>query len=230
MAVIAPSILSADFVNLERDVRFIQEAGAQMVHVDVMDGHFAPNLTIGPPVIEALRHCTELLLDVHLMISNPEQTVQSYIDAGADYLSVHYETVTHLDRLIERIREKGARPGVVLNPHTAVSVLEEILPKCHHVLIMSVNPGFGGQEFISTSLEKVRKLRSLIDSQGLDVKIEIDGGMGPDNVKEAVCAGVDIVIAGSAIFHANNPKENLLQMQQAADQAQRLRKNDAISS
>ena len=230
MALIAPSILSADFLNLGQDIHNIQQAGAQILHVDVMDGHFVPNLTIGLPVIEALRNSTDLLLDVHLMISNPERMVEAYIDAGADYLSVHYETVTHLDRLVERIREKGAQPGVVLNPHTPVLVLEEILKKCHHTLLMSVNPGYGGQKFISASFEKVRKLRSLIDSQGLSVKIEIDGGMGPENTEEAVRSGVDIVVAGSAIFHAKSPKEAFHQMQRIAEGVTVLKGNNAISA
>ena len=216
MATIAPSILSADFMNLGGEVRRMEKAGAQILHVDVMDGHFVPNLTIGVPVVQALNGWTDLSLDVHLMIANPEQMADLYLDAGADYLSVHYETVHHLDRLLERIREKGARPGVVLNPHTPVSVLEAILPKCHHVLLMSVNPGFGGQNFISTSFQKVRRLRSLIDSQGLEVKIEIDGGIGPGNVKEAVESGVDIVVAGSAIFGSENPEKSFLEMQQNA--------------
>jgi len=230
MAVIAPSILSADFLNLGKDIRKIQEAGARILHVDVMDGHFVPNLTIGLPVIEALRNGTDLLLDVHLMISNPEQMVEAYIEAGADYLSVHYETVDHLDRLVERIREKGAQPGVVLNPHTPVLILEEILKKCHHVLLMSVNPGYGGQKFISASFDKVRKLKSLIDSQGLNVKIEIDGGMGPDNTEKAVQSGVDIVVAGSAIFHSQSPKDTFHQMQRIAEGAAVLKGNNAISA
>ena len=218
MALIAPSILSADFTNLERDIRGMEEAGARLLHVDVMDGHFAPNLTIGVPVIEAVRRCTDLLLDVHLMISNPDQTAGTYVDAGADYLSVHFEAVTHLDRLLETIREKGAKPGVVLNPHTPACFLEEVLRKCHHVLVMSVNPGFGGQKFISTSFGKVRKLRALLDEQGVQTRIEIDGGMGPENTREAVESGVDIVVAGSAIFHAENPKEVFSRMQQIADE------------
>ncbi len=216
MAVIAPSILSADFMNLGQEVRRMEKVGAQILHVDVMDGHFVPNLTIGVPVVQTLNEWTDLSLDVHLMIANPEQMADLYIDAGVDYLSIHFETVLHLDRLLERIREQGARPGVVLNPHTPVSVLEEILPKCHHVLLMSVNPGFGGQKFISTSFQKVRKLRSLIDSQGLEVKIEIDGGIGPGNVREAVESGVDIVAAGSAIFGSENPERAFLEMQQNA--------------
>jgi len=216
MAVIAPSILSADFMNLGQEVRRMEKVGAQILHVDVMDGHFVPNLTIGVPVVQTLNEWTDLSLDVNLMIANPEQMADLYVDAGADYLSIHFETVLHLDRLLERIREQGARPGVVLNPHTPVSVLEEILPKCHHVLLMSVNPGFGGQKFISTSFQKVRKLRSLIDSQGLEVKIEIDGGIGPGNVREAVESGVDIVAAGSAIFGSENPERAFLEMQQNA--------------
>ena len=150
------------------------------------------------------------------MIANPEQTVDLYIDAGANYLSVHFETVIHLDRLLDRILERGVKPGVVLNPHTPVSVLEEVLPKCHHVLLMSVNPGFGGQQFISSSFQKVRKLKSLIDSQDLSVKIEIDGGIGLGNVREAVESGVDIVVAGSAIFGSEDPEEAFLQMEKNA--------------
>jgi len=216
MAVIAPSILSADFMNLGEEVRRMEKVGAQILHVDVMDGNFVPNLTIGVPVVEKLSQWTELSLDVHLMIANPEQTVDLYIDAGANYLSVHFETVLHLDRLLDRIRERGVQPGVVLNPHTPVSALEEVLPKCHHVLLMSVNPGFGGQQFISSSFQKVRKLKSLIDSQDLSVKIEIDGGIGLGNVREAVESGVDIVVAGSAIFGSEDPEEAFLQMEKNA--------------
>jgi ribulose-phosphate 3-epimerase len=230
MALVAPSILSADFLHLADDVRAMEEAGAQMLHVDVMDGHFVPNLSIGIPVIKELRRNTDLLLDVHLMISNPDEMAEQYIEAGADYLSVHYEVANHLDRLMEGIREEGVRPGVVLNPHTPVSVLEEILPKCDYVLIMSVNPGFGGQKFIATSFEKVRKLKALIDAKGLEVKIEIDGGMNPANIQEAVQAGVSMVVAGSAIFGSTSPQVTFRQMQQAADEGEALTGNDAISS
>jgi len=230
MARVAPSILSADFLHLADDVRAMEEAGAQMLHVDVMDGHFVPNLTIGLPVIEQLKRHTELLLDVHVMISNPDETASQYIQAGADFLSVHFEAAKHLDRLVENIREGGAQPGVVLNPQTPVSVLEEILPQCHHIVIMSVNPGFGGQKFISTSLEKVRNLKALIDSKGLEVQIEIDGGMGPENIREAVESGVDMVVAGSAIFGAPIPQERFFQMQAAADEAAAGTNNDAISA
>ena len=216
MTVIAPSILSADFMNLGQEVRRMEKVGAQILHVDVMDGNFVPNLTIGVPVVEKLSEWTELSLDVHLMIANPEQAVDLYIDAGANYLSVHFEAVLHLDRLLDSIRERGVQPGVALNPHTPVSALEEVLPKCHHVLLMSVNPGFGGQQFISSSFQKVRKLKSLIDSQDLSVKIEIDGGIGPENVREAVESGVDIVVAGSAIFGSEDSDEAFLQMEKNA--------------
>ncbi|MEE8348767.1 MAG: ribulose-phosphate 3-epimerase [Acidobacteriota bacterium] len=230
MALVAPSILSADFSHLGDDVRTMEEAGARMLHVDVMDGHFVPNLSIGFPVIEGLRKNTDLLLDVHLMIANPDEMASRYVKAGADYLSVHYEATNHLDRLMESIREEGARPGVVLNPHTPVSVLEEILPKCDFVVIMSVNPGFGGQKFISSSFEKVRKLRALIESKGLQVKIEIDGGMGPENTREAVESGVDMVVAGSAIFGSKKPKEAFHGMRQAADEGDASRGDHAISA
>ncbi len=228
MAWIAPSILSANFVNLAHDIREMEQAGARILHLDVMDGHFVPNLTFGLPVIEAIRRDTKLILDVHLMISNPDQVAEKFVEAGADYLSVHYETVVHLDRLVERVREKGAQPGVAVNPHTPVLLLEEILPKCHHVLVMSVNPGFGGQEFIATSFEKVRKLKGLIRCQGLDVKIEIDGGMGPRNTAEAVRSGVDVVIAGSAIFQAERSQSAFRKMQDIADEIGELETDDAL--
>ena len=216
MAWVAPSILSANFTNLGQGIRQMEEVGARILHIDVMDGHFVPNLTVGVPVVEAIKKCTELILDVHLMISNPEQMADAFVGAGADYLSVHYETVEHLDSLIERIRSQGGQPGVVLNPDTPVSVLEEVVHQCNHVLLMSVNPGFAGQKFISTSFEKVRKLRTLIESRRLDVKIEIDGGMGLQNTGRAVAEGVDIVVAGSAIFQAPDPKKAFLEMQRIA--------------
>ena len=221
MAWIAPSLLSANFVSLGEDIDTMEAAGAKLLHLDVMDGNFVPNLSIGPPVIKAIRKHTKLILDVHLMISNPEALIETFLEAGADYLSIHYETVRHLDRLIDQIREGGVQPGVVVNPPTPVSLLEEILPKCHHVLIMSVNPGFGGQDFIASSLEKVRKLRFLIEERGLDVKIEIDGGMGLENTEEAVRSGVNIVVAGSAIFGNPAPVETFRRMQQIADQAEK---------
>ena len=217
MAWIAPSVLSADFVNLEKDIRVMEGAGARLLHLDVMDGHFVPNITFGQPIIEAMRAKTDLILDVHLMITNAEACFESYVAAGANYLTVHYEAVTHLDRVVSTIRDKGAEPGVVVNPHTPVHLLEEILPKCHHVLIMSVNPGFGGQRFIPASLEKVRKLKSMVLERGLDVKIEIDGGVGPDNTAQLVEAGVDLLVCGSALFGSDNPLETFRRMQKIAD-------------
>ncbi|MBI4446943.1 MAG: ribulose-phosphate 3-epimerase [Acidobacteria bacterium] len=217
MVWIAPSLLSADFCNLGRDIESMEEAGARILHLDVMDGHFVPNLSLGTPVVGAVRKKTRLILDVHLMISNPDHMIDAFIDAGADYLSVHYESSFHLDNLLDRIRSRGVQPGVVLNPQTPVAVLEEIIHKCHHVLIMSVNPGFGGQKFISTSFEKVRKLKDLLTSRKLDVRIEIDGGLGPLNTTEAVRSGVDIIVAGSAIFDSADPRATFEQMQQTAE-------------
>lgn len=219
MAWVAPSLLAADFAELGRAVRTMEEAGARLLHIDVMDGHFVPNLTVGIPVLEALRPRTSLILDVHLMIANPEAMAESFVEAGADYLTVHYETVTHLDRLLERIREKGALPGVALNPHSPTGLLEEIAGRCHHILIMSVNPGFGGQRFIAGSYKKVRKVRSWLQARNLDVKIEIDGGIDLGTIEEAVRNGVDIAVAGSAIFHSQDPKEAFRELQERADRA-----------
>ena len=216
---IAPSLLSADFLDLGGSVREMEQAGCRILHLDVMDGHFVPNLSFGLPVIEAVRKQSDLILDVHLMISNPEDMADAFIDAGADYLSVQYETVLHLDRLMDRIREKGAKPGVALNPHTPVGVLEEILPKCHHVMIMSVNPGFSGQRFIATSFDKMRKLKAMADRDNLRVKIEIDGGIKPANTQDAVRAGAEILVAGSAIFGTPSPSETFRRMQTLADEA-----------
>lgn len=216
---IAPSILAADFANLERDITLVERAGAQLLHVDVMDGHFVPNLTIGPPVVRAVRRVTALPLDVHLMVSDPEAMIDDFLDAGADYLSVHYEASRHLDLMLTKIRSRGVRAGVVLNPHTPVGVLDEILRKSDFVLLMSVNPGFGGQEFISTSFEKVRKLRDLIRSQDIQVEIEIDGGIDLSNVADAVQAGVDIVVAGTAVFGTKDPAVSFRQMQDTAFRA-----------
>jgi ribulose-phosphate 3-epimerase len=229
MARVAPSILSADFVNLLSEIRKMERAGAEMLHLDIMDGHFVPNITVGVPVVEAIRKNTDLLLDVHLMITNPDQMAEAFIRAGADLLTVHYETVFHLDRLLQMILEKGAKPGIAINPHTPVHLLEDILGKCNHVLIMSVNPGFGAQKFISRTLEKVRKLRKLVQSDSLGVEIEMDGGIDLSNVKEVVANGVDIVVAGSAIFHADHPEDVFRRMQRSAQEAGELRKDDALS-
>jgi ribulose-phosphate 3-epimerase len=217
--VVAPSILAADFTALAAEIRRMEEAGAAMIHVDVMDGHFVPNLTVGLPVVQAIRRVTRLHLDVHLMISNPEEMAVRYVRAGANSVTVHYEAAVHLNQVLRDVRTAGAWAGVVLNPHTPVCVLEEILPDCDLVLIMSVNPGFGGQEFIRGSLEKVRKLKTLISRSGRSVRVEMDGGIGPANAAEAVGAGVDILVAGSAIFSAEDPQAAWRQMQAEADRA-----------
>jgi ribulose-phosphate 3-epimerase len=214
---VAPSILSADFTHLARDIRIVEEAGARILHVDVMDGHFVPNLTIGLPALESIRKITDLLIDVHLMISNPDAMAVRYAEAGADFVTVHYEVAKHLDQILTQVRDCGVMPGVVLNPHTPVSVLEEILPKCEMVLIMSVNPGYGGQEFIASSFEKVRKLKAMVEAMKLNVRIEIDGGIGLHNTAEAVYAGVDVIVAGSAIFHSKDPAATYREMQGTAE-------------
>ncbi|GAB4240325.1 MAG: ribulose-phosphate 3-epimerase [Acidobacteriota bacterium] len=203
---IVPSILAADFANLERSIRAVEEAGAEMIHVDVMDGHFVPNLTVGLPVVRRLREITELALDVHLMLTNPEEMAVRFVEAGANCVSVHYEACRHLEQVLRDVRGAGARPGVVLNPHSPVHLLEEILPYADYVLLMSVNPGFGGQELLPTAFQKVRKLKNLIRSGSLDVLIEIDGGIEPENVAEAVEAGVDWIVAGTAVFGGGDPK------------------------
>ena len=210
MILLAPSILSANFANLESDIKSVEVAGANVLHVDVMDGRFVPNITIGPCVVESIREITNLPLDVHLMIVEPEKYIKDFAKAGADWISVHWEACTHLHRTVSMIKELGKKAGVVINPATPVSFLEEILPFADFVLIMSVNPGFGGQSFIKTSLEKIKKLRETIEKKGLKIPIEVDGGVKTDNVKEIVDAGANIIVAGSAVF-SGNIEENVKQ-------------------
>jgi ribulose-phosphate 3-epimerase len=198
---VAPSILSADFSRLGDEIRAVDAAGADIIHVDVMDGHFVPNITIGPMIVRAAREVTKLPLDVHLMITNPELYIADFAKAGADYITVHVETAFHLNRLVQSIKEhKGIKAAVSLNPATSLSSLDYILEDLDMVLIMSVNPGFGGQAFIPSALDKIRTLRKLIDERGLKTKIEVDGGVKPDNAAEIIKAGADILVAGSAIF------------------------------
>ena len=200
---IAPSILSADFARLADAVHEAEAGGADWIHVDCMDGHFVPNLTIGAPVVKALKKETKLPLDVHLMIEKPEQLVPAFVDAGADYLTVHVEAARHLHRTIQQIRELGAKPGVSLNPATPLSALDEILPYVDLVLVMSVNPGFGGQQFIPTSTPKVAALRKRIDEAGLwGIELEVDGGMSTHTAPEIVEAGATVLVAGAAVFNA----------------------------
>jgi ribulose-phosphate 3-epimerase len=200
MKVIAPSILSADFSELGNEIRAVETAGADWIHVDVMDGHFVPNITIGPLIVEAVRRVTALPIDVHLMIENPDNYIPAFAEAGASLISVQVEACIHLNRSVQLIRACGARPGVVLNPSTPVQTLEWIIEDVDFVLIMSVNPGFGGQAFIKNSLDKVRALRHLIQQKDLNTLIEIDGGVNEKTIADIAAAGVDAFVAGSAIF------------------------------
>jgi ribulose-phosphate 3-epimerase len=198
---VAPSILSADFSRLGDEIRAVEAAGADIIHLDVMDGHFVPNITIGPMIVRSVRKVSKLPLDVHLMITNPELYISDFAKAGADYITVHVETVLHLNRLVQSIKEHGGiKAAVSLNPATPLSSLDYILPDVDMVLIMSVNPGFGGQAFIPLMLDKVRTLRKRIDELELKTEIEIDGGVNPDNAAEIINAGADILVAGSAVF------------------------------
>ena len=204
MKVIAPSILSADFSKLGNEIKAVESAGADWIHADVMDGHFVPNITIGPLIVEAVRRVTSLPIDVHLMIENPDNYIPAFAEAGASLISVHVETCLHLNRSIQLIRECGAQPGVVLNPSTPVQTLEWIIEYVDYVLIMSVNPGFGGQAFIKNSLDKIRTLRQLIQRKNLKTLIEIDGGVNEKTIADIAAAGVDAFVAGSAIFGSRN--------------------------
>ena len=206
---IAPSILSADFTKLAEEVRSVEAAGADWIHADVMDGHFVPNITLGPMIVRAVRRITELPIDVHLMIENPERYIPDFANAGANYISVQVETCVHLDRTVNLIKECGARAGVVLNPATALTTLEWILEQVDYVLIMSVNPGFGGQEFIPASLEKLSALQRMIQQRRESILIEIDGGINAKTIAEAAHAGADVFVAGSAIFGSSNYKKTI---------------------
>ncbi len=197
---IAPSILSADFARLADEVAAVERAGADLLHVDVMDGHFVPNLTVGPPIVEALKKVTKLPLDVHLMITNADAFIQEFAEAGADYLTVHVEACPHLHRTVQSIKERGVKAGVTLNPATPIASLQEILPDVDLVLIMSVNPGFGGQKFIPSSLNKVASARAMLDRIHSRALLEVDGGIKAENAAQVVAAGATVLVAGSAIF------------------------------
>ncbi|MGW8313772.1 MAG: ribulose-phosphate 3-epimerase [Desulfuromonadales bacterium] len=204
MIKIAPSILSADFARLGEDVQAVDRAGADYIHIDVMDGHFVPNITIGPLVVSALRKVTEKPLDVHLMIEHPDRYIPAFAKAGADIITVHQEAVPHLHRTVQLIKSLGKKAGVSLNPATPVETLDVILDELDLVLVMSVNPGFGGQEFISSALGKIQSLRRRIAQRGLNAELEVDGGIKLDNIRDVVAAGADVLVAGSALFNTTD--------------------------
>jgi ribulose-phosphate 3-epimerase len=216
---IAPSVLSADFAHLAREIEKVESAGGDLVHLDIMDGHFVPNITIGPPVVASIRRFTRLPLDAHLMIEKPDRYIDGFIQAGVNWMSVHVEADVHLERTLHYIKDNGVRAGVALNPATPLGLLEEVLGLADYVLIMTVNPGFGGQEFIPSMLKKIRRLRESIVSNAYQVRIEVDGGIGPDNLAEVLTAGADIIVAGSAIFSSGKgASEAVREMKGIAEQ------------
>ena len=223
MVEIVPSILSADFARLADEMARVERGGARILHLDVMDGHFVQNITIGPPVVESIRKATRAHLDVHLMIESPERYVTDFVHAGANSVSVHWEACRHLDGTLEMIRSAGAMAGVVLNPATPVEVLDDVLHVADYVLLMSVNPGFGGQKLIPYVLEKVRKLKQTMRERRLALPIEIDGGVHPENLAEVVRAGCDWIVTGSAIFHSPDAEATVRQMREIAAQATAVR-------
>jgi ribulose-phosphate 3-epimerase len=209
MKLIAPSILSADFARLGEEIKAVEAAGADWIHVDVMDGHFVPNITIGPLIVEAVRSVTSLPIDVHLMIENPDNYIPAFAKAGASWISVQIETSVHLNRSVQLIRECGAKPGIVLNPSTPIQTLECIMEDVDYVLIMSVNPGFGGQAFITNSLDKIKALRQMIRSKSLNTLIQVDGGINEKTIADVAAAGTDIFVAGSAIFGSDDYQKTI---------------------
>ena len=212
MIELAPSILSADFTRLGEQARAAVDGGATVLHIDVMDGHFVPNLTIGPPVVAALRKSLKVPFDCHLMIERPDEFIPAFAEAGADWISVHQEACIHLDRSLRLIASHGCKPGVVINPATPVHTLDEVLPLVHHVLVMSVNPGFGGQTFIPSSLKKIELLSEIRKPRGLEFRIEVDGGIHHDTMADVVRAGAQILVAGSAVFEHGTPRESTRQL------------------
>ena len=214
MKKIAPSILSADFSRLGDEVRAVEKAGADVIHVDVMDGHFVPNITIGPLVVESLKKITSLPLDVHLMIENPERYIEAFARAGSDWITVHAEVCKHLKRIIKKIRQLNARPGIVLKPATSLKVLYPVLDEIDLVLIMSVNPGFGGQTFIPSTLKKILRLKKMVDQNLYPLEIEVDGGIKVENIREFSSAGADIFVVGTGIFKTEDYEETIKKLRQ----------------
>ena len=219
MIELAPSILSADFARLAEQIRAAVAGGGSVIHVDIMDGHFVPNITVGPPVVRSLRKVTEVPLDCHLMIENPDQYIPEFADAGADWISVHQEACVHLDRTLNLIKEHDCRAGVVINPATPVDSLSEVLDIVDYILVMSVNPGFGAQKFIRNSLHKMRRLAEWRAKRGLSYRIEVDGGISPETVGDVVRAGAEILVAGNAVFGHGDPKTNAEKLLKAGIEA-----------
>lgn len=216
--IIAPSLLSADFAHLAEEIKRVEEAGARLLHIDVMDGHFVPNLTVGPPVVESVRKVTDLPLDVHLMIDNPERYIDSFVQAGADWISVHYEATPHIHRALQMIKAYGhVEVGIALNPSTPLAVLAHLLEELNFVLLMTVNPGFEGQAYITQMTEKIKHLKQVLDRRGLEIKIEVDGGLNENLAKEVVRAGAQILVAGSAIFRTPDPAKAFLKIKDEVD-------------
>jgi ribulose-phosphate 3-epimerase len=214
--ILAPSILSSDYAHLAEQVAAAARGGATLVHVDVMDGHFVPNITLGPPIVASLHKATPLPLDVHLMIENADRFLQAFVDAGATWVSLHQEAVPHLQRQVAFLRERGVRAGVALNPATPLATLDEILPELDYVLVMSVNPGFGGQKFIPAATDKIRRLRRTIQDRGLQTQIEVDGGVDLGNIRSLVEAGAEVLVAGSAVFGHGDPESAARRLIEAA--------------
>ncbi|MGC1633514.1 MAG: ribulose-phosphate 3-epimerase [Gelidibacter sp.] len=214
---IAPSILAADFANLQRDIEMVNNSDADWFHIDVMDGHFVPNISYGMPVIAAIKKHATKPLDVHLMIEKPERFIEEFAKVGADIITVHYESTVHLHRTLRQIKDAGCKAGVVLNITTPLIVLEDILPECHMVLLMSINPGFGGQKFEEVTYKRIKNLRKMIDEQGLDTRIEIDGGVTDQNIQKLVEAGADVFVAGSHVFNSDNPTATIKRLRDLAN-------------
>ena len=214
---IAPSMLAADFGNLQRDVEMVNNSDADWFHIDVMDGHFVPNISYGFPVIAAMKKHATKPLDVHLMIEKPERYIEEFAKAGADIITVHHESTVHLHRTLRQIKDAGCKAGIVLNLTTPVSVLEDILPECYMILLMSINPGFGGQKFEDITYNRVKKLRTMIDEQGLDTRIEIDGGVTDKNIEQLVQAGADVFVAGSHVFKSDNQTATIKRLKSLAN-------------